>query len=273
MRFEEPEMIRAKDNVRIKAAVRLRDDARERRDQGRFFLEGYRLCADALLSGCAPETLFLTKAARESYDTAALEAAAGQVFLVPTELAGKLGDTKHPQGIFAVLRTPPEAPWHFRLRGRYAALEGIQDPANLGAVARTAEALGADGLLLCGGCDRFHPKAQRTAMGSLLRLPVLETADLPAALAEAEALGIPAYAAVPDASAPAVTEMDGSGGGILVVGNEGNGLSAGLLAVCPRRVTIPMRGRAESLNAAAAAAILLWELMGRCIPARAAAEF
>ena len=97
-------------------------------------------------------------------------------------------------------------------------------------------------------------------MGSLLRLPVLETEDLAETL---KTLGktVPTYAAVPDATAVPLREADFSGGAVLVVGNEGNGVSDAVLEAASARVTIPMRGRAESLNAAAAAAILMWEMM------------
>ena len=151
-------------------------------------------------------------------------------------------------------------------------LENVQDPANLGAIARTAEALGISGLLVSSGCDVYAPKALRASMGALLRLPV-EVVDAGAVLSgegktpvsplltQAEALGFKTYASTPAADAVPVTEADFSGPVLCVVGNEANGVTPETMAACAERVTIPMTGRAESLNAAAAGAILMWEMV------------
>jgi len=255
-------LITSRENPHIKAAVRLRGSAAQRCASGKFFLEGFRLCADALGSGYAPEELFLTQAAREKYPTAGLEQAAGRVFEVSEGVAQKLGDTQHPQGVFAVCgaestprssTTPPASEG-----GLYIALENLQDPGNLGAVARTAEALGLDGLLCGSGCDPWHPKALRASMGALLRLGLLRTGDLPG---ELRASGLPCWAAVPDRGARSILDCDFSSGGIVVIGSEGHGLTRETMDACAHRITIPMAGRAESLNAAAAATILMWEMV------------
>jgi TrmH family RNA methyltransferase len=249
--------VTSRENPHVKAAVRLRVSAADRCALGKIFLEGFRLCADACASGCAPEQLFLTASAREKYDTTALEQASAHTFDITDAVAQKLADTPHPQGVFAVCGTKePNA--DFRLsNGRYIALENLQDPGNLGAAARTAEALSFNGLAVGSGCDPHHPKALRASMGALLRLPILRTNDLPAALRSS---GLPCYAAVPDRDAPSVLACDFTRGGVLAVGSEGHGLSPETLAACAHKVTIPMPGRAESLNAAAAATILMWEM-------------
>ena len=252
--------IASRDNPHIKAAVRLRDSASERCALGKFFLEGFRLCADALAAGYVPQQLFLTAQAREKYPTAPLERVAARVFEIAGPVAQKLGDTQTPQGVFGVFEKQDargkRQDW--KPEGRYIALEGVQDPGNLGAVARTAQALGIDGLLLCGGCDAFHPKALRASMGALLRLPAVQTGDLPAAL---HGSGLPCYAAVPDREAASVLGCDFTRGGVIVIGSEAHGLSPEALAACSHKITVPMPGGAESLNAAAAAAILMWEMV------------
>ena len=144
--------------------------------------------------------------------------------------------------------------------GRYLALEQVQNPQNLGAAARTAEALGIAGLIVSGGCDRFNPKALRASMGSLLRLPVMQVEDL-ASWLKAQNETILTLATVPDMRATSICTLDFSGGAIAVVGNEGNGVSEAVLSAVRERVTIPMRGAAESLNASAAATITMWEMM------------
>ena len=243
--------IASRDNPLIKQTIRLRESAQERRARGRFFLEGYRLCADALASGYVPDVLFMTEAARLKYP---LEYE--NVTLITESVAQKLGDTQNPQGVFATCGGAPR--FAFTAGGRYLALENVQNPDNLGAIARTAEGLGIDGLLVSGGCDVYHPKALRASMGALLRLPVLQAENLPDALL---ATPLPCYAAVPDADAVPVTQCDFAHGGIVVIGNEGSGLSEEAVAACGHKITIPMGGRAESLNAAAAAAILCWEMV------------
>ncbi|MDR2687703.1 MAG: RNA methyltransferase [Oscillospiraceae bacterium] len=250
--------ISSRDNPHIKAAVRLRDSVAGRCAPGRFFLEGFRLCADALASGYAPAQVFLTQAARGKYLTAPLEQAAAQVFEITGAVAEKLGDTRHPQGVFGVFEVHEARPGDFwRAGGRYVALEGVQDPGNLGAVARTAQALGIAGLLVSGGCDIFHPKALRASMGALLRLPAMRAGDLPAAL---RACGLPCYAAVPDREARPVLHCDFTQGGVIVIGSEAHGLSDEAVNACACKITVPMPGGAESLNAAAAAIILMWEM-------------
>lgn len=140
-------------------------------------------------------------------------------------------------------------------------MENIQTPDNLGAAARTAEALGLDGIIVSGGCDIYNPKALRAAMGSLLRLEVFSVPDLPSFIEKCNVNGMNTYAAVPDNTALPVTQIDKSKGIVCVVGNEGNGLTGKTISSCSSKVTIPMKGRAESLNAAAAACMIMWEMV------------
>ena len=141
-------------------------------------------------------------------------------------------------------------------------METVQDPGNLGAALRTAEALGLGSVLLAGSCcDVYSPKALRASMGAVFRLPVFFSRKLPDALDALHGQGFFSCAAVPDSSARPITEVDFSHPCIMAVGNEGNGLTEAAAAACNLRVTIPMLGRAESLNAASSAAILMWEMM------------
>lgn len=257
------EKITSVSNDTVKLCVRLRDSARARRENGLFFLEGARLCADAAHSGCEPVYVFYTAQALGRYG-AYLEQIlplAGAVYEAAPAVAGKLADTRTPQGVFGIFRIPEERVPEQLPPGAYVALEQVQDPGNLGAICRTAEAIGVQGVLLSGCCDRYNPKAQRAAMGSLLRLKLYDIPDLPAYLEACGAAGFKTYASVPDSGALPVTQADFSGNVITVIGNEGSGISPGTGAACACRITIPMGGRAESLNANSAAAILIWEMM------------
>ena len=98
-------------------------------------------------------------------------------------------------------------------------------------------------------------------MGSVFRLNVVETDDLPGFLKSLANEGMFVYAGVPDSNAESITEVSMAGGGVSIIGNEGNGITAETLEAATKLVTIPMKGRAESLNAAAAASIMIWEMM------------
>ena len=262
------ERITSVQNPKIKHAAKLLSSAKTRREEGRFVLEGLRLCMDVVRSGLRAEELYVTEAVygkeREAVD--ALIGYADHAYLVSEAVAERLTDTRHPQGICCVLcsldkqgdRNTIEK---MDVTGRYLALENVQDPATLGAVSRTAEALGLSGLIVSGGCDIYSPKALRASMGALLRLPVFVTGDLQKAIQHAGNHGMKTYASVPDRGAQDVTTADFSGGVLVVVGNEANGVTAETLTRCQGRITIPMAGRAESLNAGAAASILMWEMV------------
>lgn len=188
--------------------------------------------------------------------------AADESYEISDEIAAKLSDTKNPQGIFCLCRvTDGINDEKIKSDGKYLLLENVQDPSNLGAISRTAEALGIDGIIVCGGCDIYNPKALRASMGSALRLCVLNRENAVDVIGEANGKGMLTIASTPQSSAIPITQVDFSGGAICVVGNEGNGVSEDLMNICRKRVTIPMGGRAESLNAATAAAILIWEMV------------
>ena len=255
-------VIQSRTNAKIKDGCRLTASAKYRREQGFFTLEGLRLCADAAQSGCQVQTLFLTADAEEKGGERLkiLLKNAQKIYTVTEEVAEKLSDTVSSQGVFAILQMLPETALAIQKGGKYVVLDTVQNPQNLGAIARTAEAFGVNGLIVGGGCDRYNPKALRASMGSLLRLPVFETEDL-AATVRAIGKTVPTFATVPDCTAESICVQDFSGGAAAIIGNEGNGVREAVLSAAQKRVTIPMRGNAESLNAAAAATVTVWEMM------------
>ena len=258
------ELITSRNNEKVKLAVRLRDSAKARREEKRFFLEGARLCADAAGS-CEVEQLFFTDRAMEkhSHELDLLLGCAAEAFSVSDDIAQKLSDTFSPQGVFCVCKTLDKKCNIDKMysNSRVIALENIQDPSNLGAIVRTAEALGIGGAVLAGCCDIYNPKAQRAAMGSLLRLPLVSFESMPEALTDFEAHGFTTLASTPSEEAENITKICLGEKTLCVIGNEGNGVTSQTLDRCEKRVSVPMRGRAESLNASMAAAIIMWELM------------
>ena len=258
-------LITSKDNRFIKEWRALSDQAKQRRKSGLFAIEGARLCGDALASGLTVTAVLYTAAARQIYAevTDALIAAAGEAVEITPELARSMADTAHPQGVFCIAKS-----LDIQLSldtidnmGRYGVLEDIQDPGNLGTMIRTAEAFGLDGLLLSAGCcDIYNPKVLRASMGGVFRLPIAVTDDLPATITALQDHGMTALACVVDADAEPLHCVDKNVGTLCVIGNEGNGLKEATIAACKKRVTIPMAGRAESLNASMAAGIVMWEM-------------
>ena len=185
-------------------------------------------------------------------------AACPETQVIAEDLSAYISDTKAPQGIFAAAKMPAPAEG-FGTARRLVILDGVQDPGNVGTVIRTAEALGIDGALLSRGCaDVWSPKAMRASMGSVFRLRCI-TGDIPQMIKELRAQGFGVYGAMLDESAQKLGETAFPERAAVVIGNEGAGVSAEVKAACTGSVYIPISG-AESLNAAAAAAILLWEL-------------
>ena len=234
---------------------RLAADGKYRRETGCFLCDSPKLTVEAL---------------RWAADTVELVAAAPGLLppgLPPGVRAVELTEdvmesvapSKTPQGVLAVCRMRPAA-LPERLEGkRYVVLDGVQDPGNVGTILRTADAFWADGLFLVNGCaDLYHPRTLRAGMGASFRCPVWTCgAEELAALLRRS--GIPLYGAALRADTRDVREMDYTRAAA-AIGSEGRGLSQQVLSLCDATVKIPMNDRCESLNAAAAAAALLWEM-------------
>ncbi len=250
-------------NDKVKLAVKVASSSKARKEKGLFFLEGLRLCRDSAITGTVIKYAFFSDKAYERFTDEAefIAEKAEEAYLVSEAVASKLSLTETSQGFYCLCeRGESEKIFAVDLSGKYIALENIQDPANLGAVCRTAEALGIKGAIMYNCCDRYSPKSQRAAMGSLLRLPVYESEDLVTDLISLKDKGMKIYATSPDENSLKITETSMKGGVVCVIGNEGNGVSDGVFSVSVK-VTIPMLGNAESLNASMAAAITMWEMM------------
>jgi TrmH family RNA methyltransferase len=256
------EKITSRNNEKIKFFQKLSASSKCRRENSLYALEGARLCFDALLSGEEVKEVFFTAkaSAKFSEQVKKLCDSSRECFEITDEVAQKLAGTSSTQGIFCIMEYRQNI-LAIDTKLCYIALDGIQDPANLGAMARTAEALGIGGLILYNCCDVYNQKALRASMGAFFRLPVLFTDDLPKLLYNKAIEGMLTVAAVPDRDSEDICSLDFKSGAITVIGNEGNGVCEAVKNACAKKAVIPMRGRAESLNAAAAGAIVMWEMM------------
>ena len=257
-------MITSKDNETVKHISKLVKSASYRNECGLFTAEGVRICRDGVLSGFKPEIFVYTPSSKEKYeeDFEFIAGASKKLLEVSNDIFSRISDTKSPQGLFCVftMLDKREFPYTINKRGSYLALERVQDPSNIGTILRTAEALGIDGVIMSNDCcSVFSPKVVRGSMGAVFRLPILIADDFLAYIRSAASDGVKTYASSPVGNVR-ITDIKFDGG-IMLIGNEGAGLSEEAIKACSETVTIPMKGRAESLNAAAAAALLMWEML------------
>lgn len=234
---------------------RLAADGKYRRECGEFLCDSPKLVDEALRWAAEDVTLV---AAAPGRMPAALPPGVRAVELTE-DVMESVSPSKTPQGVLAVCRMRPDAlPQHLTGR-RYVVLDGVQDPGNVGTILRTADAFWADGLFLVNGCaDLHHPKTLRAGMGATFRCPVWSCgAEELAALLRRS--GIPLYGAALREDTRDVRALDYARAAVSI-GSEGRGLSQQVLSICDATVKIPMNPRCESLNAAAAAAALLWEM-------------
>lgn len=255
-------------NPRVKAAVRLRD-RRDRDRDGRFRIEGYREVLRAVESGLpidelfTAEDLFLGENESALIERAVAECGASEV-PVNDAVFQKLSYRDRPDGLLAIAPIPTwglaslDARRPKSDRPLVLVAQAIEKPGNLGTMLRTADAVGVDAVIVCDRCtDIWNPNVVRASVGTLFSVPVAEgTSDeVRAWLRERE---IPLVATTPD-TVTRHTEVDLSGAAALVIGSEQYGLDDSWLDECDFRIRIPMRGSADSLNAAISAAVVLFE--------------
>ena len=249
--------IESRDNAFFREVSKLAGSARQRGKQNRTLLDGAHLLAAYLDSGLRPLHILVNSAALGDAEVGALlERAAGiPVTQLDDRLFAALSELKTPTGILALIDLPQ--PSAAVSESRFALLlEDIQDPGNLGSMLRSAAAAGCDAVFLSGGCaDAWSPKVLRAAMCGHFVLNVHERQNLPGV---ASAFPGVLLAATLQATGN-LYDCDLRGNVAFMIGNEGAGLSAGLLNLATQTMAIPMSGRIESLNAAAATAICLFE--------------
>jgi len=254
--------ISSKDNKIIKNISKLLSKSKYRKEQGLFVVEGIRLCTDAVRSKASIDTFICSDDALEKYPEAVkeLEANSNNSYVVTPNIFSMLSDTKTPQGVICVVKALDNKLQFDKINGKYVLLQNIQDPSNLGAVLRSADALGFLGVVLTKDCcDVYSPKVCRASMGAVFRVPFVICDDECSFVKEFNDFG-KSYAAVVR-NGKSITALNYQGASLLCIGNEGNGLTDDLVRSCTCPVTIPMKGNAESLNASAAAGIIMWEMI------------
>jgi TrmH family RNA methyltransferase len=248
-------IITSAENPRIKRAQKLK--TRKGRDrEGLFLLEGKKLLLEALKSKFRVEDIFILDDGVNRNELTELDAYGIKPTLVPAHIFKLLTETETPQGFLATV-AKPEA--QLPKSGSLVVLDRLQDPGNVGTMIRSADAAGFAGVIFVKGTvDPFAGKTVRAAAGAILRLPFYFAEDEAAVFSIVNAAGIRSFACTMFAE-KSYTEADLRGDIALIVGNEGGGISQDFLAGAAERIYIPMREQSESLNAAVAGSIFMFE--------------
>lgn len=276
------EIITSRQNRRVVELMKL-DDRRAREKTRTFRFDGVKLLCEAIRRGVEMEAVFLRVGTAERVAVRMEElygctpADAGcPVFGVEDSLFEKISQENAPDGVITVAKyidkshnliiIYKEDEVTVRKDAPVLLLESVRDPLNVGAIIRSAAALGVGHIIMSADCaDLYHPRTVRTAMGPLFSLPITRVEDLAGTVRSLRAEGRRIYAAALDDTALRLgspefnAEREGHPVGV-VIGNEGHGLSESVIAACDRSVYIPMEADTESLNAGVAAALLMWEL-------------
>ncbi len=269
------EVITSRQNPRVKEICAL-GEKKHRKATGRFRLDGKKLFLEAMSADAEIVEVWLSESASDAAKEAVESAirtgrlSLSQVTYVSESVFEKITAEASPEGIVTVVSELSElhqtsdfgAPLgkDAFVGERLLVAESLRDAGNLGTVLRSCAALGIDRLILSDDCaELYNPKTLRAAMGAIFRLPTLTVRDLPSVIEALRASGRKVYAAALREDAMPIGSFTLSACDCFVIGNEGHGLSEAVIQACDACAIIPMRAGNESLNAAAAATVCIWE--------------
>ncbi len=251
------ELITSLQNPQVKLWRGLNKSRAARVEAGLFLAEGEHMAGEAVKEHKA-RALLIDSGVRGKYSALADSAKGVSVFYLASHVMEALCDAKTPQGVIAVCDYPKAAAISGDL---LVALDGVQDPGNVGTVLRTMDAAGYDGLLMDDKtADPYAPKALRATMGAAFRISALRCADLPKTLYDLAQSGYDIVAGDLHGE-PFYQRRRAKDKLCIIIGNEGQGISPAVFAEATMRLKLPMPGRAESLNAAVAGAIMMYDFL------------
>lgn len=254
--------ITSRKNEKIVSASKLADK-KTRDKEGLFFTEGIKLFLEAVEAGFEIERLFFTAKAFELYCDDLSKAGCDECYLVSDEVYEKLSEESSPQGVFAVIKKKAvSALLEQSIKdGGFIILEDIQNPQNLGAIIRCAFSLGGTKIVMTKGCaDLYNPKTLRSAMGSVFKASIHICDDIGWFIEKLSAIGNRVLCTHLHADALPLGSFEFKESDSVVIGNEGHGVCDDTVKKCTSSVIIPMVENAESLNAATASSIIIWEM-------------
>ncbi|NLO20611.1 MAG: RNA methyltransferase [Syntrophomonadaceae bacterium] len=250
--------IKSRDNQKIREAARLKDNKYRQREK-LFLIEGRTLFAEAVQRGQELLRVFVDTDRVEQYLDEYRKSRNAEWIKVDSGLIKYICDTQTPQGIVAVARIPQWdfEPW-LQKSGLLIYLDGLADPGNLGTILRTAWAFGVSGVMLGPGCvDPFNPKVVRSSMGAVFSVPIVFEVSAEA-LAQSKETGYRLMASSLNTDI-SISEVDFTGAVVIIIGNEARGISSKVLKLCDSSFKIPIFTPVDSLNAAVACGIILYE--------------
>lgn len=252
------EVIQSKDNNIIKETKKLKEK-RFRVEKEQFLIEGFRFVEEALKSNFEVHAIFLSEEALDKWKSFKMDEKLqpdSKLYIVKEPVLKLLSSTETPQGVVAIVNNKVNN--LNTNQGFYVLVDRLQDPGNLGTIIRSAHAAGSSGVILTKGTvDVYNEKTLRSTMGSVFNIPIIEDKDF-SVLNSLRANGFKLIVSSLEKSED-FYEVDLTGKVIIAVGNEGSGISDEIYSLGDVRVKIPMPGGAESLNAAAAASIMIFE--------------
>lgn len=254
-------MITSVTNQKVKRIVQLVKKSSQRKKEGVFIVEGIKMFLEAPKEWV--EEVYVSESLLQNMDEKLAEKLKSCGYeAVSEEVFAKMSDTQTPQGILCVLKQAHYSLENMMQSGKtplFLVLENLQDPGNLGTIMRTGEGAGISGVIMSRETvDIYNPKTIRATMGSIYRVPFLYTEDLNGTLKQMQEHGVHMYAAHLKGTKN-YDEYDYSQPTAFLIGNEGNGLTDETAALADTYIRIPMEGQLESLNAAVAAAVLMYE--------------
>jgi TrmH family RNA methyltransferase len=260
--------IESRNNERIKNIVKLRD-RQTREEQRLFFFEGVHLLEEYLRHGHAPESVFISADQAVKFSALLSTIEQNKVITVTKEVFEKISTEKAPQGILtvsafldgnAIFLKNDYTKLTENNTDSFLFLESIRDNGNVGTILRTAAALGITCVMSSDCADIYSCKTVRATMGALFSSRIFITDDFTSAVRTVRESGKRVFAAALGKTSLTLGEFSVNKGDCFIVGNEGSGISEKIISLCDNTVIIPMTSATESLNASAAASILLWEL-------------
>lgn len=274
-----PEVVTSRQNDAVKRLLAL-EDKKGRDAEELFVLDGLKLFEEAAKAGAGIQCIYINAEKEEQLlrfiesTLSAPQYEKTQLIRLGSSLFERVSREKSPQGIMTLVKYLDKIQNIIKINkvtssskrddvetGGVLFLDGIQDPGNLGAVIRSAVALGRNRLILDASCvDIYHPRVLRAAMGGIFRLRATYTDDLAAAVARVRTSGNRVFAAELREGALPVQEVCLQSSDSIVIGNEGHGISSAVSEACTGSVFLPIAPGTESLNAAVAASIFLWEM-------------
>ncbi|MDR1628064.1 MAG: RNA methyltransferase [Oscillospiraceae bacterium] len=256
-------------NEKIKHAEKIIKQPKYRQKSNQFAVEGIKLVKEVLKSEIKIDSIFITPESYEKYKQDLKNIMNNSTFIiyeVNNKIMNKISDMASPPGIICLCQTVDKTQMLDKIvkNNKIVILENIQDPHNLGTLFRICDAMKIKSVgVTKSSCDIYNPKVLRGSMGSVFRLDIFKVNDIITFISKLKKYRFEVYASTADKNDSPISKIKYGKKIAVIIGNEGSGISPETIKLCDKRVTIPTNQEIDSLNAAVAAGIIIWEITGR----------